>query len=181
RSGGRGYVALDILHRENLERVLERHRLREYFDEEEVRRFARCWERLDPWPDVVSGLMAAREAGLLVAPCSNGSVALMAHLARYAGFHWDAIVGAGLARDYKPKPAVYAASCEAMGCAPGEVMMVAAHNDDLAAARAAGLMTGFFARPLEHGPGQRTDLAAESDWDVVAEDLPGLVAALRQL
>ena len=102
----------------------------------------------------------------------------MAHLARYAGFHWDAIVGAGLARDYKPKPAVYAASCEALGCGPGEVMMVAAHNDDLASARAAGLMTGFFARPTEHGPGQTLDLAAESDWDVVAEDLPGLVVAV---
>ena len=70
RSGGRGYVALDILHRENLERVLERHRLREYFSPDEKAALARCWGRLDPWPDVVPGLMAAREAGFLVVPCS---------------------------------------------------------------------------------------------------------------
>ena len=95
----------------------------------------------------------------------------MTRLAKYGGLPWDAIVGAELAQDYKPKHAVYLASAEAFNLPPDEVMIVAAHNDDLEAARAAGLKTGFFPRPVEKGPGQTTDLKAESDWDVVAEDL----------
>ena len=92
-------------------------------------------------------------------------------LAKRAGLPWDAILGAEIARDYKPQPEVYLASCAALGLAPDEVMMVAAHNNDLEAARAAGLKTAFLPRPLEHGPGQTTDLEPSSDWDVVASDL----------
>jgi 2-haloacid dehalogenase len=163
RDGGRGYVALDDLHRENL------HRVAAAFGVTAPDDLAHAWERLDPWPDVVAGLTALK-AGHIIAPCSNGSIALMTRLARYAGLPWDCILGADIARDYKPKRQVYLAACAALRLAPAEVMMVAAHNDDLFAARAAGLATAFVARPLEHGPGQTSDLAAAADWDVVAGD-----------
>ncbi|MEY8838438.1 HAD-IA family hydrolase, partial [Cribrihabitans sp. XS_ASV171] len=113
----------------------------------------RAWERLDPWPDVVAGL-ARLKARAIIAPCSNGSIALMTRLARYAGLPWDCILGAEIARDYKPKPGVYLASCAALRLDPAQVMMVAAHNNDLHAARAAGLRTCFVPRPEEFGPGQ---------------------------
>lgn len=119
------------------------------------------------------GLAALRPHALL-APCSNGSVALIARLARHARLVWDAVLGAELARDYKPKPAVYLAACAALRLDPARVMMVAAHNDDLAAARAAGLATGFVPRPAEHGPGQTIDLAPEAALEAVAPDLPAL-------
>ena len=163
RDGGRGYVALDDLHRENL------HRVAAAFGVTAPDDLAHAWERLDPWPDVVAGLTALK-AGHIIAPCSNGSIALMTRLARYAGLPWDCILGADIARDYKPKRQVYLAACAALRLAPAEVMMVAAHNDDLFAARAAGLATAFVARPLEHGPGQTSDLVAAADWDVVAGD-----------
>jgi 2-haloacid dehalogenase len=176
RSGNRGYVPLDDLHRENLERVLAVFGLTGS-SPPEVATLARAWERLDPWPDVVAGLAALRPHALL-APCSNGSIALMARLARHAGFQWDAILGAEIARDYKPKHAVYRAACAALRLPPDRVLMVAAHNDDLAAARAAGLRTAFIPRPAEHCPGQSTDLEPAGEWDIVAPDLPALAARL---
>ena len=171
RAADRGYVPLDILHLENLHRVAAR------FGVTAPDNLNAAWERLDPWPDVVPGLLALKEHHI-IAPCSNGSIALMTRLARYGGLPWDCILGADIARDYKPKPAVYLAACTALDLSPCEVMMVAAHNDDLLAARAAGLKTAFVARPTEHGPGQQTDLQPEADWDVVASDFPALAAAL---
>lgn len=169
RDGGRGYVPLDDLHLENLRRVAER------FGVDAPDGLNAAWERLDPWPDTVPGLTALR-AEAIVAPCSNGSIALMTRLARYGGLPWDCILGADIARDYKPKAEVYRASCAALRLDPGDVMMVAAHNDDLHAAEAAGLRTAFVARPAEHGPGQTTDLAPTGDWDAVADDFAALAA-----
>lgn len=172
RATDRGYVPLDVLHLENLRRVAGR------FNVTAPDSLNAAWERLDPWPDVVPGLNALKEHRI-IAPCSNGSIALMTRLARFGGLPWDCILGADIARDYKPKPAVYLAACAALGLAPGEVMMVAAHNDDLFAARDAGLRTGFVARPNEHGPGQTTDLTPEAEWDVVANNFSALAHALQ--
>lgn len=171
RAGRRGYVALDVLHRENLERVAGRFGVLI----PDPGWLATAWERLDPWPDVVPGLAALREAGL-IAPCSNGSIALMARLARYGGLPWDCIVGAEIARAYKPAPEVYRASVAALGLRADQVCMVAAHNDDLEAARAEGLETAFVIRPVEHGTGQTTDLEPASDWTYVASDFLDLAA-----
>lgn len=112
-----------------------------------------------------------------VAPVSNGNVSLMAALARRNGFHWDAILGAEFARDYKPKPDVYLSACAAFDLAPEDCMMVAAHSDDLAAAAACGLMTGFVARPNEKGPG-RGESAPRIAVDVAGDDLVDLAEKL---
>ncbi len=177
RSGARGYVPLDELHLENLMTVLDRLGRRDVFEPDELIALARAWERLDPWPDVPAGLIRLG-AHRIVAPCSNGSIALMTHLARHGRLSWDCILGADIARDYKPKTEVYLASCAALRLAPETVMMVAAHNADLAAARAAGLMTAFVPRPTEHGTDQATDLTPAQPWDIVADDLNGLADAL---
>jgi len=173
REGGRGYVPLDELHRENL------HKVAADFGVTAPESLAHAWERLAPWPDVVPGLTALKTRHIL-APCSNGSIALMTRLAKYAGLPWDCILGAEIAQDYKPRPQVYLASCAALQLEPTEVMMVAAHNDDLHAARAAGLKTAFIPRPTEHGPGQATDLAPDSQWDIIADDFQDLAWQLTQ-
>jgi 2-haloacid dehalogenase len=77
----------------------------------------------------------------------------MVSLARRNNFPWDAILGAEIAGDFKPKPHVYLSACEALDLPPGECMMVAAHSSDLAAAARSGLRTGHLARPDEYGPG----------------------------
>ena len=175
RSGRRGYVALDLLHRENLDATLAEFGLDDAVDDDGRARLNRAWEKLPPWPDAVPGLEALHSRYLL-APCSNGSIAMMARLARSAGLPWDAIVGAEIARDYKPQAAVYRASAAALGLAPEAVMMVAAHNFDLAAAREAGLAAAFVSRPDEYGDGPvgKPDLAPSDDWEAVVPDFMAL-------
>lgn len=177
RDGGRGYVALDILHMENLEETLQAFGLDGHVDDEGRAELNRAWERLPPWPDSVAGLTALKTRHA-IATCSNGSIALMLRLARYGGLPWDALLGAEIARSYKPRPEVYLASVTALGCTPDQVMMVAAHNSDLAAAQAVGLRTAFVPRPEEMGPGQTKDLEATGPWDVVAGDLVDLARRL---
>ncbi len=173
RSGRRDYTVLDILHRENLDATLAEFGLEGDVDDAARARLNRGWETLPPWPDAVPGLVALRSR-YLIAPCSNGSIALMARLARNVGLPWDAILGADIARAYKPQDAVYRASAAALGLAPDAVMMVAAHNFDLAAARAAGLAAAFVPRRHEYGPDRSGDLAPNDDWEAVEPDFMAL-------
>ncbi|WP_316013824.1 haloacid dehalogenase type II [Roseobacter sp. HKCCA0434] len=175
RAGGRDYASLDVLHLENLDRVLEAEHV--VAEEQERHALNAAWSALPAWPDTGDVLAQIRRA-VPCAPCSNGSIAMMIGIARANGLVWDAILGAELARNYKPQPEVYRASAAALGLEPGEVMMVAAHNDDLAAAREAGLMTGFFPRPTEHGPGQTRDLEPTDDWDIAEPDLATLASRI---
>lgn len=178
RSGRRPFTRLDVLHRENLEQVLSDLGMdTSAIDPRELDDLNRAWHRLDPWPDAVGGLSRLRNRYIL-APLSNGNISLLLDMAKRAGLPWDAILGAEVAQAYKPMPQAYLRTAEVLGLEPGQVCMVAAHNNDLAAARACGLATAFVLRPREHGPAQTTDLEAEQDWDVVARDFNELAQAL---
>jgi 2-haloacid dehalogenase len=135
-----------------------------------------AWHRLDGWRDVTPALLRLRETFRL-APVSNGNIALMVDLARRNGFPWDAILGAEVAGDYKPKPRVYLAACEAFGLPPQQCMMVAAHSNDLSAAAQCGLRTAHIARPDEFGPGTG-ETAPLVPVDVAASDLAELAGKL---
>jgi 2-haloacid dehalogenase len=174
RSGARAWADLDVLHREALDALLTRHGLRADDPDE----LTRAWHRLDPWPDTVPGLTRLK-ARFIIAPCSNGHIALSVALARHAGLPWDVILGAEIAHAYKPRPAVYEASAAALRLPPREIVMVAAHNGDLQAAQALGFGTAFVPRPAEHGPGQTTDLEPEGEWDVVARDFLELASIVE--
>jgi 2-haloacid dehalogenase len=177
RSGRREWTILDVLHRESLEKLIARYGLKG-LSAADIDHLARAWHRLDPWPDVVEGLTRLKRK-YVIAPCSNGNIALMVNMAKRAGLPWDCILGAETARAYKPMPEAYLASCRMLGLEPASVMMVAAHNGDLKAAKAQGLRTAFVPRPTEHGPGQSTDLAPDpSCVDVPAADFVDLAAKL---
>ncbi|CRQ38917.1 Sorbitol dehydrogenase [Pseudomonas aeruginosa] len=139
-------------------------------DEALLQRITGFWHRLRPWPDTLAG-MHALKADYWLAALSNGNTALMLDVARHAGLPWDMLLCADLFGHYKPDPQVYLGACRLLDLPPQEVMLCAAHNYDLKAARALGLKTAFIARPLEYGPGQSQDLAAEQDWDLIASDL----------
>jgi 2-haloacid dehalogenase len=175
RSGRLPFAKLDVLHRRNLERILPRFGV-ESLNDETLQALNLAWHRLPSWPDVPEALTRLKRRFVL-APVSNGNIALMVDLARHAGFPWDAILGAEIAGDYKPKPRVYTAAVEALDLAPGQCMMVAAHSYDLAAATACGLKTGHVARPDEKGPGTG-ERAPTVPVDVAASDLGNLAGQL---
>lgn len=177
RSGGRGFVKLDVLHRENLLEVLDQFGVAGLPDAG-IDELNRAWRRLDPWPDVLPG-MARLRARYPLAALSNGNVALIMHMARRAGIPWDAILGAEVARAYKPMAQAYLSAADMLGLAPEEVALVAAHNDDLKAAAAAGLRTIFVARRTEVADeGQTKDLEAWDGADLAAEDFEDLADRL---
>jgi len=176
RDGRRAWVELDTLHRESLQDLAPQFGMHELTDDD-LDHITGMWHRLDPWPDTLPGLTRLRRHFILVT-LSNGNVALLVNMAKRAGLPWDAVLGAEVVRCYKPLPEAYLGTARLLGLSPSQCMMVAAHNDDLAAARGCGMRTAFVRRPIEYGPDQNTDLAASSNWDVVAEDLLDLATQL---
>lgn len=176
RSGQRPFTVLDVLHRESLDALADRFGLASV-GEPERRELNRVWHRLRPWPDVVAGLNALKRH-YIITPLSNGNIALLVDMAKHAGLPWDVILGAEVAGCYKPEPEAYLSAARLLDLPTEQCLMVAAHNDDLYAARDCGLRTAFVCRPTEYGPEQTTDLEAESDWDIVVGDFAGLAAAL---
>jgi 2-haloacid dehalogenase len=172
RSGRRAWTILDVLHRESLEKLLAKHAITG-LSEADKDHINRVWHRLKPWPDVVEGLRRLKTRHI-IGTLSNGNVGLLTRLAKNAGLPWDVVLGAETARAYKPLPQAYLASAELLNLRPDQVMLVAAHNGDLAAAAACGLRTAFVARPTEYGPHQKFDFKADRDWDVIADSFTGV-------
>lgn len=175
RTGRIPFAKLDVIHRRMLDRIRPRFGL-EKVDEDVLAELNLAWHRLDAWKDVAPGFARLRRQFLL-APCSNGNIALMVDLARRNDIRWDAILGSEIAGDFKPKPRVYLAAAEALNLQPGECMMVAAHSNDLAAAAALGLRTGHVARPGENGPGTG-EAAPRVPVDVAARSFEDLAEKL---
>jgi 2-haloacid dehalogenase len=176
RRGKMEWTILDEIHRIGLVEVLEEFKVPAP-PESEIRFLTECWHRLSPWPDSVEGLHLLRKK-FIIGPLSNGNLSLMVDLAKFAGLPWDVVFGCDLFRHYKPDPETYLGACNYLNLRPDQVLMGAAHNYDLAAARKLGLRTAFIPRLVEHGPGQITDLTAEEAWDVIATDIVDLAKKL---
>ena len=179
RSGRRAWTVLDVLHRESLERVLARHGI-DGLTDDELHHLTMGWHRLDPWPDVVPGLnrLATRYT---LGTLSNGNTTLLTDLAKHGGLPFQVILGAETACAYKPLPEAYLRNVATLGLEPSQVMLVAAHNGDLAAAQEQGLQTAFVARPTEHGPIQLTDLSPTGPWNILGGDIGAVATALGHL
>lgn len=178
RAGRRPFVPLDLLHFENLQSTLSEFDITpQDFSEAELQELNRAWHRLDPWPDVIAGLNQMKPR-LIIAPLSNGNVSLLLNMAKRASIPWDAILGAEIVSAYKPSPQVYLRTASLLDLAPEQIVMVAAHNGDLAAARACGMRTAFVPRPAEHGSNQTTDLQPMHRWDFLAADFNELAQQL---
>ena len=176
REGQWPWTNVEGIYRRKLDELLARHRI-ELSDAEKTELTA-AWQRLKPWPDVVSGLTRLKSKYVL-STLSNGDVAGLVNMAKYAALPWDCILCAELFRHYKPDPEVYCGAIALLGCKPQEVMLVAAHNYDLRAARSHGMRTAFVARPREYGVAQTSDLKAEENWDVIAKDFEQLAGAME--
>ncbi len=176
RSGELPWTRLDALHRMTLDRILVDFGISS-LSEPEKDALNHAWHRLKPWPDSVAGLTRLKKT-FIIAPLSNGNIALMTDLAKHSGLPWDCILGAELVRHYKPDREVYESAADFLDLPPGDVMMVAAHLGDLRAAKRVGLKTAFVTRPLEFGPTGKPDLTADASIDVSAKDFNDLARQL---
>ena len=177
RTGELPWLNIDALHRMILDELLVRFRI-EGLAEAEKDHLNRAWHRLDPWPDARAGLARLRRR-FLVAPLSNGNMALLTNMAKRADLRWDCILSAELAHRYKPDPEAYLTAARLLGLRPQQVMMVAAHNADLLAAQAAGFRAAFVYRTAEYGPAQTTDLVPDASVDIVARNFEDLADQLQ--
>ena len=176
RTGAVPWTILDDLHRRILESLVKPFAL-DSLSAAELDRFNSVWHRLSPWPDSVSGLNRLKTRYIL-ATLSNGNVSLLVEMAKNAGLPWDCILSAELAHRYKPDPEAYLTAVRLLGLEAHQVMMVAAHPDDLRAASGVGLRTAFVPRPLEYGPSQRGEALGDFKPDVIAPDFNDLASQL---
>jgi 2-haloacid dehalogenase len=176
RKGLLPWMNLDQLHRKILDRLFAEYKI-DGLSETEKEHFNKMWHRLHPWPDSVAGLTRLKTKFIL-STLSNGNVSLLVDMAKFAGLPWDAVLCAEIFRHYKPDSETYLGAAEMLGCKPQEVMMVAAHPNDLRAAGKLGLRTAFVPRLREHGD-RNPDATTDTNFDVIATDFIDLAEKLR--
>ena len=176
RKGELPWTKLDALHRASLDKLGADFGIKG-LTEADLVHINLGWHRLHGWKDSVPGLTRLKSK-YIIGPLSNGNVSLLLNMAKFAGIPWDMIFGSDLFHHFKPDPETYLGVAGLMDLEPGDVMMAAAHNNDLAAARKCGLMTAFWPRPDEYGPHQKRDYAADQAWDIVATDIEDLARQL---
>jgi 2-haloacid dehalogenase len=177
RSGELPWTTIDALHRMILDGLLAQFGIAN-LPQDEIEHFNRAWHRLKPWRDARRGLRELKRHRV-IATLSNGNLALLTNMAKFAGLPWDCILSAELFHHYKPDPEVYHGAARLLGLENDEVMMVAAHKDDLFAAKSCGLRTAFVARPRERGPKAKPDVSAEPAFDFNASDFIDLARRLE--
>lgn len=173
----RGFVILDTLQRQSIEPLCAKLGIKG-LSSADYDYLTRGWHSLDPWPDSVSGLTRLKRK-FIIGPLSNGNVALLTNMAKRAGLPWDVVLSAEIFGHYKPDKESYLGAASILGLSPDEVMLVAAHNNDLAAAQSFGLKTAFVPRVTEYGPLQNRDFGPEGEWTYVAKDFNDLADKLN--
>jgi 2-haloacid dehalogenase len=158
-SGELGWTLIDDLHRLILDGILGQFGL-SHLTEVQKQHLNKAWHRLDPWPDVVAGLTRLKSR-FTICTLSNGNIGLLTNMAKRGGLPWDCILSAEVFKAYKPDPAAYLGVARVFDLAPADVMLVAAHQDDLAAARACGLQTAYIERPAEFGTAHTKDVSPD--------------------
>jgi len=176
RRGELPWTKLDVLHRMTLDELIGRFKIEPLTEAEKVH-LNRVWHRLTPWPDAVAGLTRLRTRFVL-APMSNGNLSLLTNMAKHANLPWDCILSTELVRHYKPDTETYLMAVNFFDVKPADVMMVAAHEGDLDAAKALGLKTAYVHRPHEFGPARTPPMPAAGRFDVMAKDFLDLAGQL---
>jgi len=170
------WKSIDDLHRMVLDRLLDEFNIAG-LTEEEIVHLNKAWHRLTPWPDSIEGLTRLKEK-YIIATLSNGNVSLLVNMAKHSGIAWDCILSSELAKHYKPDKEVYLTAASLLDLKPEQIMMCAAHRDDLEAASALGLKTAYISRPLEFGPNSKNDETDDMPFDIIARDIMDLARKL---
>ena len=175
-AGEGGFTLLDELHMGILEGVLRDFGIRE-LDAARKRELNKAWHRLPAWPDALEGL-ARLKRKYIICTLSNGNIGLLTEMAKNAGLPWDCVLSAEVFKAYKPDPRTYLGVAAVFDVTPSQVMLAAAHHDDLAAARTCGLRTGYIERPLEFGAAHPKDVSPLPENDLHSRDFLDLAEQL---
>ena len=175
-AGEDDWKTVDQIHRERLEVILGEYGFPS-IDDAELTEFNKAWHRLDGWPDSTDGLTRLKSK-YIISSLSNGNVALLTNMAKYTNLPWDAVLSAELTGKYKRHPWAYQKTAQLLGLEYDQVMLVAAHNDDLRGAINAGLKAALVTRPHEFGDAKTPDLEPEPDFDYFAQDFHDLADQL---
>jgi 2-haloacid dehalogenase len=176
-SGELGWTLIDDLHRMILDEILERFDVKN-LSEAEKEHLNKAWHRLNAWPDSAEGLQRLKSKHI-ICTLSNGNIGLLTNMAKRAGLPWDCILSAEVFRKYKPDPGTYLGVTSVFDVAPEEVMLVAAHQSDLQAARECGLKTAYIERPMEYGATQVKDVSPNIENTLHARDFIELATILN--
>ena len=176
RAGETPYVGSDVLFRRMLDQLLPRYGL-SGLSEADTHDLALAWRRLDPWPDTVPGLHRLKSR-FIISPLSNGSFATLTGMAKRGGLPWDCIIATELKHTFKPEREAYLLAATVLDLQPDQIMLVAAHHNDLRGAQAAGLHTALVPRPQEWGPKAEPIPPADPSFDVAAADFDDLATQL---
>lgn len=177
-NGEIGWTNLDMLHQMALDELLVEFEVDHLFDEDDKVHLNTIWHRLEPWGDSVVGLSQLKKHFILCT-LSNGNISLLTNMAKHSGLPWDLILSSELAKAYKPDPRVYLMAINLLSLRPEQVMMVAAHMDDLRAAKAHGLKTALVLRPLEFGYHSLPAQVPFESFDIIANDMVDLARQLE--
>ena len=176
-AGEGGFTLVDELHLHILDEVLRDFSLDDKLDRDGRRELNTAWHRLPAWPDAVEGLTRLKRK-YTICTLSNGNIGLLTEMAKRAGLPWDCILSAEVFKAYKPDPRVYLGAAGVFAVPPGQVMLVAAHQDDLAAARGCGLRTAYIERPMENGADRPKNVSPDPANTFHARDIVALAQQL---
>ena len=177
-SGQQPWTSIDDIHHLILDELLVKYQI-STLSEAQKNDLNYIWHRLNPWPDTVAALNQLKQ-DYIICTLSNGNIRLLVDLAKYAKLPWDTIFSAENFKAYKPSPKTYLGVADLLNVAPRQVMMVATHQDDLAAARGCGLRTAYIERAFEYGAAQLKDSSPCIDNNLHATDLLNLVSLLKE-
>jgi 2-haloacid dehalogenase len=176
RKGELPWKSIDDLHRMVLDQLLNEFEI-SGLTEEETAHLYKAWHRLSPWPDSVEGLTRLKQK-YIIATLSNGNISLLTNMAKHSGLPWDVILSSELAKHYKNDKEVYLTAAALLDLRPDEILMCAAHQNDVTAAKEIGFKTAYINRPLEFGPDKPNDATDHMSYDIIADDIIDLAVKL---
>lgn len=176
RDGELPWTLIDELHRMILDDVLGEFDMSD-LDERQRKHLNKAWHRLQAWPDSAQGIERLKSR-YITTTLSNGNINLLVNMAKAAGLPWDCVLSAEVFNAYKPDPRTYLGVARIFDVRPDQVMLVAAHQDDLAAARSCGLLTAYIERPLEFGTDMPKDVSPHPDNTLHASSIAALADTL---
>jgi len=176
RKGERPWAALDVFLGEVFVSLVIKYDLNT-IPRSQLSAFATVWHRLNPWPDVIPGLIRLRRK-FITGTLSNGNMILLVDMERHSDLRWDCVLSAELPKRYKPDREAYQIAVDYLGPSPEQVMYVASHQWDLSAGHeTVGMRTAYISRPLEMGEPPSSD-KPDPSYDINAEDFEDLASQL---